>query len=202
MIGKPYAESCDQNREPIVRVLKKYLPERHTVLEVGSGTGQHAVYFSAEFPWISWQTSDLEENHAGIHAWIKDSGLDNVLGPITLDVDGTWPDIRYDLIFSANTLHIMAESSVINLFGNVRNCMHESSVCLVYGPFNYHGAYTSPSNERFDHWLKQRDPQSGIKNFEWLQDIAGVSGLECCNDFAMPANNRMLVWRVNNTAGF
>ncbi|MBC8212637.1 MAG: DUF938 domain-containing protein [Gammaproteobacteria bacterium] len=195
MLNKPFSESCEQNRLPIRQVLERYLEGRRTLLEIGSGTGQHAIYFATEFPALVWQTSDLAENHSGIAAWIKDSGLYNVLYPLTLDAGSDWPDQQYDLLFSANTLHIMSQSAAEQFMRRVSGCMHAQSVLLLYGPFNYQNLYTSDSNARFDQWLKQRDPASGIKNFEWLKDIADQSGLECTEDFAMPANNRLLVWQ-------
>ena len=193
--NKPYAESCEQNQGPILQVLEPLVEQRKTVLEVGSGTGQHAVYFSAVFPHLRWQTSDLVENHSAIQAWIADSGLSNVMSPLELDSRGSWPDQQYDLIFSSNTLHIMSSEAVLQMFNRLPGCMYDSSVFLVYGPFNYQGGYTSDSNARFDQWLKQRDPVSGIKNFEWLKDIADRCGLECFEDIEMPANNRILLWR-------
>ena len=192
---KPYSESCDQNREAIEAVLTRFIEDGRRLLEVGSGTGQHAVYFGRRFPSLSWQTSDLPEYHHGIQAWIDDSGLDNVLSPLILDVSGPWPKQRYDLIFSANTMHIMSESEVDAFLSHAPGCMESDAWLLVYGPFNYGGRYTSPSNARFDSWLKQRDPASGIKNFDWLRDRAEAYGLECAHDFAMPANNRILAWR-------
>ncbi len=195
MANKPFAEACDQNREPINGVLSRFLKNRHKVLEIGSGTGQHAVYFSKQYPRLEWQTSDLKSAHDGIRAWIEDSGLTNVKYPIELDVGGTWPSEQYDLIFSANTLHILSENLVEQLFLGLTSCMLPDAIFLVYGPFNYGGSYTSASNEEFDYWLKRRDPDSGIKNFEWLQDIATRSGLECSQDFSMPANNRILIWQ-------
>ncbi len=197
MSHKPYSESCAQNSEPIRQVLQHYVEGRQTLLEIGSGTGQHAVYFAALYPWLSWQTSDLVEYHPGIQAWIDDSGLGNVLPPIELDVSADWPRQAYDLLFSANTLHIMSSTEVQQLFRHCPASMQQGADMLLYGPFNYADQYTSESNARFDQWLKQRDPASGIKNFEWLQDIAHPSGLECVADYPMPANNRILVWRKN-----
>jgi cyclopropane fatty-acyl-phospholipid synthase-like methyltransferase len=193
---KPYSESCVQNREPIQAVLQQYVYGREHVLEIGSGTGQHAVYFAEAFPHLIWQTSDLAENHAGIEAWLEDSQLPNVLPPLLLDSLGIWPDQRFDIIFTANTLHIMSQQAVEKMIISVPECMHPDSIMLIYGPFNYQNRYTSESNARFDIWLKQRDPLSGIKNFEWLQHIAAESGLECIQDHVMPANNRILVWRL------
>ena len=195
MISKPYAESCDQNRESILQVLQQFVDNQKTLLEIGSGTGQHAVYFAECFPELDWQTSDLVENHAGILAWIKDSGLDNVRLPLDLNVNGAWPDDTYDLLYTANTIHIMSEKNVEAVFEQGSDCMNEASLFFMYGPFNYNGQYTSESNARFDLWLKQRDTLSGIKNFEWLQSLGAKSGLNCIHDFEMPANNRILVWQ-------
>lgn len=192
---KPCAESCVQNRQPIQRVLEQYLEGRETLLEIGSGTGQHAVYFGAAYPHLRWQTSDLQHNHAAINAWIDDSGLANVSRPLTLDTTRPWPPIgQFDMVFSANTLHIMSRAAVQGLFDHLPAVMHARSLFLVYGPFNYAGKYTSDSNRRFDQWLRQNDAQSGIKDFDWLSGIAAANGLECRADHAMPENNRILVW--------
>ncbi len=193
---KPFSESCVQNRAPIQQILQQYVDGRETVLEIGSGTGQHAVYFAEAFLHLNWQTSDLAENHAGIQAWIADSQLPNVLPPLLLDCSGDWPEQQFDLLYTANTVHIMSQLAVESMFSSIANCMNANSILIIYGPFNYQNQFTSESNARFDIWLKQRDPLSGIKNFEWLQDIAAKSGLECTQDHAMPANNRVLVWRL------
>ena len=193
-MNKPYSEACDQNCSAIQQVLDRYIENRTSVLEIGSGTGQHAVYFARIYPWLSWHTSDLAENHAGIQAWIDDSRLDNVLPPVLLDTRGVWPKRTYDLVFSANTAHIMSQQEVKQMFTQLPQCLHRNSLFLLYGPFNYEGQYTSVSNQRFDQWLRQRDRNSGIKDFNWLRDIAAQSGLECRADHPMPANNRTLVW--------
>lgn len=193
---KPFAESCVQNRGPIQQILQQYVDGRVSVLEIGSGTGQHAVYFAEAFPQLHWQTSDLQENHAAIQAWIDDSQLPNVLPPIALDCLGKWPAQQFDLLFTANTIHIMSQRAVEGMFTSIPRCMHGNSILLMYGPFNYQNQYTSESNARFDQWLKQRDPDSGIKNFEWVQDTAARCGLECIQDHTMPANNRVLAWRL------
>lgn len=195
-MNKPYAESCDQNREPILEILRLYLPERHTLLEIGSGTGQHAVYFAPEFPHLLWQTSDVTENHAGIRQWIAESCCPNVLDPIALDVNQPdWPEPGYEAVFSANTAHIMDWGSVEAMFAGIGRVLNPGGVFLLYGPFNYGGKYTSESNARFDHWLKSRDPASGIRNFDDLDRLAQDHGLELVADHAMPANNRTLVWQ-------
>jgi cyclopropane fatty-acyl-phospholipid synthase-like methyltransferase len=194
---KPYAESCEQNRAPILAVLKPRLADSLALLEIGSGTGQHAVYFGAELPQLSWQTSEMAEHHPGIHAWLDEAALANVLPPLALDVSdpGAWPRDAYDAVFTANTLHIMGEPEVAALFAGVGRVLGSGGLFLIYGPFNYGGRYTSDSNARFDQWLKQRDPRSGIKDLDWLKSLADAADLLLEEDIAMPANNRVLVWR-------
>ena len=194
-MNKPYAESCEQNRGPILEVLRLYLRDRYTLLEIGSGTGQHAVYFAPEFPHLLWQTSDITDNHAGIRQWIAEAGCANALDPIALDVNQPdWPEPGYEAVFSANTAHIMDWDSVQAMFAGVGRVLNPGGVFLLYGPFNYGGKYTSESNARFDHWLKRRDPQSGIRNFDDLDRLAVAAGMELLADHPMPANNRTLVW--------
>jgi cyclopropane fatty-acyl-phospholipid synthase-like methyltransferase len=193
---KPYAESCEQNQDPILQVLKAEFADRSRVLEIGSGTGQHAIYFGARLPHLTWQTSDMAANHAGIHAWLEEAGLDNVLPPIELDVrsETHWPEASYDAVFSANAVHIMGWDAVEALFEGLGRVMENGARLALYGPFNYGGQYTSESNARFDQWLKDRDAASGIRNFEDLDALARAQGLGLHRDHAMPANNRILVW--------
>lgn len=193
---KPYAAACDENREPILAVLKGLLQDRQAVLEIGSGTGQHAVYFGEQFPSLTWQTSDQLDYHAGIKAWLQAAQLPNVLDPVLLDVrQATWPDLIIDAVFSANTLHIMSWEAVQACFAGVGRLLPCNGLLIIYGPFNYAGQFTSASNARFDQWLKQRDPDSGIRNFEDLNRLATNAGMELQADYAMPMNNRILVWR-------
>jgi len=194
---RPYAESCDQNREPILAVLKPRLADALALLEIGSGTGQHAVYFGAELPHLSWQTSEMAEHHPGIHAWLAEAALANVQPPLALDVSdrSAWPRDAYDAVFTANTVHIMGEPEVAELFAGVGGVLGSGGLFLIYGPFNYGGRYTSDSNARFDQWLKQRDPRSGIKDLDWLKSLADAADLVLEEDIEMPANNRVLVWR-------
>lgn len=195
MHNKPYSESCDQNREPILAVLREALADRHHVLEIGSGTGQHAVYFGAQLPHLRWQTADVRAHHSGIQAWLADGALPNVLPPLALDVNETdWHAGRYDAVFTANTLHIMSAAEVEKCFTGIGKVLVAGGVLVVYGPFNYHGQYTSESNARFDQWLKSRDPASGIRDFECVDALARQQGLTLAQDHAMPANNRTLVW--------
>ena len=196
MTDKPFSESCVQNCEPILAVLRELFADRSHVLEVGSGTGQHAVYFGAELPHLRWQTADVPPHHAGIHLWLAEAKLANVLPPLALDVNQTsWRSGRYDAVFSANTLHIMSWPEVEEFFAGVGEILEAGGILAVYGPFNYGGHYTSESNARFDAWLKARDPASGVRDFEAVDALARAQGLHLQQDIAMPANNRTLVWR-------
>lgn len=196
MSQKPFAESCEQNRAPILAVLAEVFADRRRVLEIGSGTGQHAVYFAPELPHLVWQTGDVPAHHAGIRMWLDEAGLANVLPPVALDVcRSDWRHARYDAVFSANTLHIMGWPEVECFFAGIGAVLEPGGVLAVYGPFNYGGAFTSESNARFDAWLKARDPASGVRDFEAVDALARAQGLVLQRDFAMPANNRTLVWR-------
>lgn len=196
MIDKPFSESCVQNRAPILAVLRELFADRTRVLEIGSGTGQHAVYFGAELPHLVWQTADVAPHHPGILSWLAEAALPNVLPPLVLDVNQPrWPATRYDAVFSANTLHIMSWPEVALFFAGVDAVLEAGGVLAVYGPFNVNGTYTSESNARFDAWLKARDPASGIRDFEAVDALARARGLVLQQDVAMPANNRTLVWR-------
>jgi len=193
---KPYSESCVQNRDPILSIIELLFRDRKDILEIGSGTGQHAVYFAARMPHLTWHTSDLAENHAGIRAWLDEAALPNTTGPVSLDVrDRPWSAPEADAVFSANTTHIMHWDSVVALFEGVgKHLSHDGLFCL-YGPFNYGGEYTSESNAQFDEWLHERDPLSGIRDFDDLDLLARQAGLRLDQDYAMPANNRILCWR-------
>lgn len=193
---KPYSESCEQNRDPILSVLKDVFSKVNKVLEIGSGTGQHAVYFGRHLPHLIWEPSDVEENIPGIRLWLEEAQLANVLSPIVLHVTDTqWPEEVFDGIFSANTAHIMSWSSVEAMFNGIERVLESGGLFCLYGPFNYHGNYTSESNARFDQWLKMRDPNSGIRDFEALDKIAAEAGMTLDHDYEMPVNNRILVWR-------
>lgn len=197
---KPFAESCEQNKQPILEVLRKEFATAHRVLEIGSGTGQHAVFFAAEFPHLTWQTSDVAEYHPGILAWQTDSGLKNIQAPLTLNVaTDSWPEEQYDAVFSANTVHIMGWPEVEAMFAGIVSILEARGRFCLYGPFNYGGKFTSESNARFDQWLKARDPRSGVRNFEDLDRLANAAGMQLAQDYAMPANNRILVWSKSFT---
>lgn len=195
MMDKPYSEACVRNRGPLLEVLQVVFARCHHVLEVGSGTGQHAVHFAAGLPHLVWQTSELPDLHAGINAWLADAQLPNLRPPLTLDVAAHWPDTAFDGVFTANTLHIMSWSHVGHFFAGVAKLLRKDGVVAVYGPFNYGGRFTSQSNAQFDQWLKARDPASGLRDCEALCTLATRAGLVLEDDLAMPAHNRTLVWR-------
>ncbi len=192
---KPFSQACENNKAPILAVLRNAFAETHRVLEVGSGTGQHAICFAEHLPHLTWQTSDLTENHAAIMCWLDDYPGNNLLPPLTLDVGMPWPTDPVDAIFSANTLHIMSFASVESFFDGVKKHLQENGLLVVYGPFNYNGAFTSDSNARFNLWLKEQNPDSAIRDFAAVDALAEKAGLKLLDDIAMPANNRILVWK-------
>ncbi len=189
----PFAQAAEQNKDVIFQVIRPWL--RGRVLEIGSGTGQHAVYFASLLPELNWQTSDLEPNLGGIRARVDDSGLDNLPPPVFLDAMGAWPEGEFDTIYSANSFHIMNSEAVAKSISGCANCLSAGEHLVVYGPFNYAGNFTSASNARFDAMLKANDPGSGIKDFEWLDSLAQTAGMELAADFEMPVNNRSLIWK-------
>lgn len=192
---KPYSEACERNRDPILAAITPLLAGRRAVLEIGSGTGQHAVYFAARLPELIWYPSDRPEHHAGIRLWLDEAGLANVRPPLSLDVtQPRWDAPAVDAVFSANTAHIMHLDEVAALFAGVAALLPPLGLFILYGPFNYQGNYTSASNAQFDEWLRLRDPLSGIRDFEHLDALAAGGGMVLRQDIAMPANNRLLVW--------
>jgi len=203
MHNKPYSEACVQNREPIIHELKRIFCNSLHVLEIGSGTGQHAAYFPEFLPHIQWHPSDVAAYLPGIEAWRSEAALKNVSAAVRLDVNQPeWPPLNVDAVFSANAIHIMSWSSVKNLIKGVTALLQKSNhpdrLLCFYGPFNYHGNYSSESNARFDQWLKNRDPASGIRHFEELCELASENGMSHQDDIKMPANNRLLVFRMND----
>jgi len=192
---KPYAEACERNRGPILAVLQRIFSDRRRVLEIGSGTGQHAAYFAAALPHLVWQPSDVAEHLAGIGLWRSESGAPNLRRPLELDVERPWPDTVADAVFSANTCHIMSWPQVERMFEGVGRLLPARGVLALYGPFNYGGRHTSESNARFDAMLRARDPQSGLRDIEALFALGEREYLEKEEDVAMPANNRLLVFR-------
>lgn len=195
-VNKPHADACDRNRDPILQVIRPRLADSGRVLEIGSGTGQHAVYFSQQLPHLTWIASDRQDAHAGIRLWLEEAGQPNISGPVLLDLAREpWPEIEADVVFTANTVHIISWTLVQALFRGVGRLLPPGGSLMIYGPFNYGGDFTSDSNARFDQWLKDRDAQSGIRNFEDIDALARNAGLELRDDIEMPANNRILVWK-------
>lgn len=191
----PYSEASEQNKGDILRVLQTEFTQVRKVLEIGSGTGQHAVYFAQQLPHLVWQTSDVQQHHSGIQAWLNEVPLANALAPLALDVDGAWPIQKYDGVFSANTAHIMSWPQIERMFAGVGKLLPSGGIFCLYGPFNYNGKFTSESNARFDQWLKARDSLSGVRDFEAINELAINNAMRLINDYAMQANNRTLVWQ-------
>jgi cyclopropane fatty-acyl-phospholipid synthase-like methyltransferase len=192
---KPHAPSCDRNRDPILSVLRTHFADRHHVLEIGSGTGQHAVHFAKALPHLSWHTSDIDTNLPGIQEWLDEAQLPNTPPPVSLDVKSTWPSERFDALFSANTLHIMSWEEVTQCFSAMPQVLTPDAVVVIYGPFNYGGRFTSESNAQFDQWLQACSTHMSIRDFDAVDALARSIGLRLVADIAMPANNRTLVWR-------
>ncbi len=195
---KPFSESCERNKQPILVVLKPLLSDKRCLLEVGSGTGQHAVFFAEQFAELIWQTSDRVENHPGIQQWLDESANPNLRSPIPLDViDDRWPDNHFDAVYSANTAHIMSWRAVMAFFEGVGTVLQPNGLFILYGPFNYGGKFTSESNRNFEGWLKNADPERGIRDFEAVNQLAEQAGMSLLEDYPMPSNNRILVWQKN-----
>ncbi|MFE8071058.1 DUF938 domain-containing protein [Marinobacteraceae bacterium S3BR75-40.1] len=193
---KPFSQACENNKDPILAVLREVFDAPGTILEVGCGTGQHAVHFASGLPHLTWQPSDRAENLPGARLWIDEAGLDNLRSPLELDVhDDPWPVDQCDGVFSANTAHIMDWSAVEALFQGVGQLLASGSAFCLYGPFSYGGRHTSESNQRFHQFLKAQDPVMGIRDLADLRALGARHGLTLEADHLMPANNRTLVWR-------
>lgn len=191
---KPFAPSCERNQEVILDVLKSVVnvKDKH-ILEIGSGTGQHAVFMAANFPQLHWHTADLEETHLGMHMWLDEAQLENVMLPLVFEAGKTeFPKVDADIVFTANTLHIMSWNNVQVLIEQLGNSLKKGAKVLIYGPFNYAGQYTSKSNAQFDVWLKQQEVHRGIRDFEKVLKLMQQVGLDLHKDIKMPSNNRLL----------
>ncbi len=200
MIDKPYSSACERNQSYILEQLEPLLVKANHVLEIGSGTGQHAVYFAKALPHIQWQTSDLDLLHAGIEMWLQEENLENVLSPFTFDVDND--DIignYYDAVFTANTFHIMRMDSVCHCIQKVGHALKPGGLFIIYGPFKFNGTFTSESNEKFDMLLKTQQKHRGIRDFEKIYKIAESVSLFHEKSIPMPANNFMLIFRKINS---
>lgn len=201
---RPFSEASARNRGPILEVLRTQFAGRREVLEVGSGTGQHAVHFATAMPWLRWQCADQAAYLPGIRAWLADSGLPGMPAPVELRIDAKrgWSHLPrtadgggFDAVFSANTLHIMAWPEVEAFFAGLDAVLADAAVVVVYGPFNDAGRFSSDSNRAFDASLRARDPAMGLRDVEAVDALARGIGLARTDMVAMPANNRCLVWR-------
>ena len=201
MTSKPEAPAVQRNRKAILDVIEVEFRHCESVLEIGSGTGQHAIFFARHMPRLRWQTSDLVANHEGIHAWLQDAQLGNVKAPLALDVaQPPQIDTRFDAVFSANTAHIMNLAEVEAMFGVVTHCLARDGVFCLYGPFNQGGNFTSDSNRQFDASLRGKNSAMGIRSLEDLDRFATPNGLYRKRLYAMPANNMIAVWARNDEA--
>lgn len=193
---KPYSPSCERNQAAILEVFQKHFRETdRQVLEIGSGTGQHAVYFGQAIKQVIWQTSDVKENHAGINKWLAEAQLTHVLAPIEYTIgESDWPNFEADVVFSANVLHIISfelvQKFILDLGGN----LNSGSRVFFYGPFKYQGQFTSASNADFESWLKNIDPLRGIRDFETIEKLMQKQGFNLQLDISMPANNQFLIF--------
>jgi len=200
MSDKPFSEYAERNSAPILEVLKDEFSNCVTVLEIGSGTGQHAVRFARELPNLCWQSSDLDDNHDGISAWGNDSKLTNLLPPISLDV--LTADVQaasFDAVYSANTAHIMSLDAVARMFSLVGKTLVPGGVFCLYGPFRQGGEFNTASNAAFDESLRSRHEEMGIRDIESLDAFGSTHGLRRDRLYAMPANNHIAVWRKESS---
>ena len=193
----PFSDSCERNKEPILDVLKEILPARGRILEIGSCTGQHLVFFAPHFPHMQWQPSDCPEYLEGLFARLEFEGGANTLPPIELDVFGPWPDQVFDAVYSANTAHIMSWDAVCAMFAGLENHLAPGSVFCLYGPFNQAGRFTSESNEVFDRHLRARSAHMGLRDLEALESLAKRHHMHLESQHPLPANNQLLVFRKN-----
>lgn len=192
MNQKVFSAAAERNKQPILERLCELLRDRHSVLEIGSGSGQHALYFADNMPWLNWTCSELPAAVPALDAGLADRP--NLVGPITLDVQADWPDAAFDALFTANTLHIMPWSAVTSLFQHAGMQLPVGGRMIVYGPFHFGGKPTSESNAAFDTALREGDPKRGVRNIEAVDALASGTSLQLLADFAMPANNRLLAW--------
>ncbi|MCG9696814.1 DUF938 domain-containing protein [Shewanella sp. Isolate11] len=190
----PFSQASENNKHAILEVLQASFANKNHILEIGSGTGQHAVHFAKHLSHLQWQPSDQQEYIESLAIRIALEGSKNIATPISLDVTQPWQcqSDAIDGIFSANTLHIMSMEMVEACFDGIATHLVAGGSCCIYGPFNYNNHYTSESNRQFDIWLKERNVHSGIRDIEWIIELANKTGLSLTADHTMPANNRLL----------
>jgi SAM-dependent methyltransferase len=197
----PHSDACERNKGPILDVLREAFAGCKHVLEIGSGTGQHAVHFASEMPWLVWQPSEVPEAMPGLRKRIFSEGPKNLRAPVEIDVTASPWDVRkVDAVFTANTMHIMHWPQVQAFFAGLPAIAKPGTVLAIYGPFRYDGRYTSGSNESFDAMLHARDPGSGLRDFRDVDALARAAGFDFRTDHAMPANNQTLVWTLADAA--
>jgi len=194
-MDKPFSAACERNKTPILQVLQPLYAGVTQVLEVGSGTGQHAVHFAAALPHLVWQCSDVPSQLAGLQLWLDEAALPNLPPPLALHVSQGLPPGPWDAVFTANTLHIMGWSEVQCLFDGLAACLPDGGLFTAYGPFNLDGRFTSEGNARFDAQLRQADPRRGIRDLEAVDALARAAGLQMLRNETMPAHNRCVSWR-------
>ncbi len=193
---QPFSQACENNKHAILEVLQRVFAGATRVIEIGSGTGQHAVHFAPRLPDLQWMTGDVATHHAGIKRWLDAFPAPNLHPPLELDVRTfDWNTPGVDAIYSANTARIMHWPEVELMLRGAGGLLPTGGVFALYGPFNIGGAYTSPGNQRFDASLRGRDPGMGIRDLEAVEDVARTVGLTLDENIAMPANNRTLIWR-------
>ncbi|MGI9238239.1 MAG: DUF938 domain-containing protein [Woeseiaceae bacterium] len=192
---KPFSEAAANNAGSVLEILRHEFQDVTDVLEIGSGTGQHAVRFAAELGHLDWQTSDLEDNHSGIRAWLAEAGLANVRPPLTLDVRRATIGKKYDAVYSANTVHIMSFDAVSKMMPLVAKVLRPDGVFCLYGPFRRFGGFNTPSNAQFDAFLRQRDAEMGIRDLEVLDKLGAEHRMQRRSLYAVPSNNLVVVWQ-------
>ncbi len=195
---KQSSPSCERNKEPILAVLREILSVPGLVLEIGSGSGQHAVHFARGLPHVEWQPTGVADNLPGISAWRDEAGLANLREPLVLDLfSDRWPVAAAQAVVCINTIHIVSWEAVERLFAGAGRLLSSGGVMYVYGPYRYADRPLEASNEEFDRWLKARDSASGVRLFEDVNRLAGQNGLMLAGDHAVPANNRSIWWIKN-----
>ena len=195
-----FNQSADNNKTPIFGRLRDVFTQPGAVLEIGSGSGQHAIFLAENMRWLAWQPTEQGELLGDLTANIEELATDNVLIPVRLEVGAIWPDGRYDYAYTANVLHIMSEELMPGFFAEVSERLEPGGICSVYGPFRYNGHFTTESNAHFDLFLKETYPHGGIRDFEVVCAEADRHGFELLHDFNMPANNQLLVFRLSTSA--
>lgn len=199
----PFSQACENNKAYILSILQRHFDQPGSVLEIAGGTGQHATHFATSMPWLRWQSSDVPANVATLNLRLLDASLPNLPPAVALDVtQSEWPLVDVDYVFSANSLHIMPASAVIEFFRHMKDVVKTNGRLCVYGPFKYGGEFTSASNARFDLWLQGNNALSGIRDFETVNNLAEEAGLTLLEDNAMPANNQLLVWRKSEPQAY